>query len=40
MLTYYRKNKEALIVTSKEIGLEVNVDKTEYMIKSGDLNAG
>jgi hypothetical protein len=26
-----RKNREALIIASKEIGLEVNVEKTKYM---------
>jgi len=29
-----------LVVTSKEIGLEVNADNTEYMFKSRDQNAG
>jgi len=33
-------NTEALIVTSKEIGLDVNADKTKFMIISGDQNAG
>ena len=33
-------NAEALIVTSKEIGLEVNVDKTKCMVMSRDQNAG
>ena len=28
------------IVASKEIGLEVSADKTEYMVMSGDQNAG
>jgi hypothetical protein len=28
------KNTEALIVASKEIGLEVNADKTMYMVMS------
>ena len=35
-----QKNTEAFVVTSKEIGLEVNADKTEYMVKSWDQNAG
>ena len=30
----------ALIVASKEIGLEVNVDKSKYMVMSRDQNAG
>ena len=35
-----KKNAEALIVSSKEIGLEVNDDKTKYMVMSRDQNAG
>ena len=35
-----KENAEALIVTSKEIGLEVNADKTKYMVMSRDQNAG
>ena len=35
-----KENGEALIVASKEIGLEVNVDKTKYRVMSGDQNAG
>jgi len=34
-----KKNTEALEVTSKKIGLDVNADKTEYMIMSRDQNA-
>ena len=33
------ENKEALIVASKEIGLEVNADKTRYMVMLKDQNA-
>ena len=35
-----KENAEALILASKEIGLEVNVDKTKYMIMFSDQNAG
>jgi hypothetical protein len=35
-----KKNTEALLVASKEIGLKVNADKTEYMIMSRDQNSG
>jgi len=34
------ENAEALKVASKEIGLEVNADKTKYMVMSRDKNAG
>jgi hypothetical protein len=34
------KNAEALFISSKEIGLEVNADKTKYVVMSGDQNAG
>ena len=35
-----KENAEALIVAAKEIGLEVNADKTKYMVMSRDQNAG
>jgi hypothetical protein len=35
-----KKNTETLLVGSKEIGLEVNADKTKYMVMSRDQNAG
>jgi hypothetical protein len=35
-----RKNIEALLIASKEIGLEVNAEKTKYMIMSRDQNTG
>ena len=35
-----KKNTEALVIASKEIGLEVNADKTKYMVVSRDQNAG
>jgi hypothetical protein len=35
-----RKNTEALVVASKETGLEVNAEKTKYMVMSRDQNAG
>ena len=35
-----KKNTEVLLVGSKEIGLEVNADKTRYMVMSRDENAG
>jgi hypothetical protein len=34
------KNTETLIDASKEVGLEVNIDKTKYMLVSRDQNAG
>jgi len=33
------KNAEAVVVASKENGLQVNVDKTKYMVMSRDQNA-
>ena len=35
-----KKNTKALVFASKETGLELNVDKTEYMVNSRDQNAG
>ena len=35
-----KKNAEALVAATKEMGLEVNADKTKYMIISRDQNAG
>jgi len=34
-----KENAEALVVASKEIGLEVNADKSKYMVMSQDQNA-
>jgi hypothetical protein len=34
------KNTETLIDISKEVGLEVNVERTKYMLVSRDQNAG
>ena len=35
-----KENAEALVVATKEIGLEGNADKTKYMVMSRDQNAG
>jgi hypothetical protein len=35
-----KKNTEALVVASKQTGIEVNADKTKYMAMSQDQNAG
>jgi len=35
-----QKNAKCLVVAGKEIGLEVNADKTKYMDMSGDQNPG
>jgi hypothetical protein len=34
------KNTEALVVSSKEISLEVNTDKTKHLVMSRDQSAG
>ena len=35
-----KENAEDLLVATKEIGLEVNADKTKYMVMSRDRNTG
>jgi hypothetical protein len=35
-----KENAEALVVATEETGLEVNADKTKYMVVSQDRNAG
>jgi hypothetical protein len=35
-----KENVEALVVATKEIELEVNADKTKYMVMSRERNAG
>jgi hypothetical protein len=35
-----KENGETLVVATKEIGQEVNADKTKYMVMSRDRNAG
>ena len=35
-----KRNRESLAVVTKENGLEVNADKTKYMVMSRDQNAG
>jgi len=37
---FIKENAETLLVASKETGLEVNSDKTKYMVMSRDHNAG
>ena len=34
-----KENAEALVAATREIGLEVNADKTKYMVMSRDQNA-
>ena len=35
-----KKNAEALVAATREIGLEVSADKTKYMVVARDQNAG
>ncbi len=35
-----KENAEALVVVTKETGLELNVDKTKYMVMSREETAG
>ena len=35
-----KENAETLVVASKEIGVEINVDKIKYIVLSRDRNAG
>jgi len=35
-----KENPDALVAATREIGLEVNADKTKYMVMSRDQNAG
>jgi hypothetical protein len=35
-----KKNTKALVIVSKQIGLEVNAEKTKYVVMSRDQNAG
>jgi hypothetical protein len=35
-----KENADALVVAAKGIGLEVNADKSKYMVMSRDQNAG
>jgi len=35
-----KENTEALVIPSKETGIEVNANKTKYMVMSRDQNRG
>jgi hypothetical protein len=35
-----KENAKALVVASNEIGLDINADKTKYLVMSQDQNAG
>jgi hypothetical protein len=38
--TYYKESTETLVLASNETGLEVNANKTKYMVMPGNQNAG
>jgi hypothetical protein len=38
--TYYKEKNRSLVVSNKDSGLEVNANKTKYMVMSRDQNAG
>ena len=38
--TYYTEKHRTLVVPRENIGLEVNADKTKYMVMFPDQNAG
>jgi hypothetical protein len=40
IIPHYLLNTQTLIDASKEVSLEVNVEKTKYMLVSRDQNAG
>ena len=40
MQSKVKKNAETLVAAAKEIGLEVNAEKTKYMVVSRDQRAG
>jgi hypothetical protein len=40
VISTLKKNSETLIHASKEVGLEVNTEKTKYMLLSRHQNAG
>jgi hypothetical protein len=40
LVSRVKENAEALVAATKESGLEVNADKSKYMVMSRDRNAG